>query len=86
MVLQIRYFWHSIFVVAVWFLVLSLWRQITLHHQLQEGTICVWYLFGVLTSDIQNLWCQCEGVSFAIIFCNLLVPLIEKYTIPKLLV
>ena len=24
-----------------------------------------------------------EGVSFAIIFCNLLVPLIEKITIPK---
>lgn len=45
------------------------------------------YLFGiclgVLTAIFRTFGANAEGVSFAIIFCNLLVPLIEKYTIPK---
>lgn len=38
---------------------------------------------GVLTAIFRTFGANAEGVSFAIIFCNLLVPLIEKYTIPK---
>lgn len=45
------------------------------------------YIFGiclgVLTAIFRTFGANAEGVSFAIIFCNLLVPLIEKYTIPK---
>lgn len=38
---------------------------------------------GVLTALLRTFGNTAEGVSFAIIFCNLLVPLIEKITIPK---
>lgn len=38
---------------------------------------------GVLTALIRTFGNTAEGVSFAIIFCNLLVPLIEKITVPK---
>jgi len=38
---------------------------------------------GVLTALFRVFGNTAEGVSFAIIFCNLLVPLIEKITIPK---
>ena len=38
---------------------------------------------GILTAIFRTFGANAEGVSFAIIFCNLLVPLIEKYTIPK---
>ncbi|MFQ9515268.1 MAG: RnfABCDGE type electron transport complex subunit D [Eubacterium sp.] len=38
---------------------------------------------GVLTAIFRTFGANAEGVSFAIIFCNLLVPLIEKYTIPR---
>ncbi len=45
------------------------------------------YIFGiclgVLTAIFRTFGANAEGVSFAIIFCNLLVPLIEKYTIPR---
>ena len=45
------------------------------------------YLFGIclglLTALFRTFGANAEGVSFAIIFCNLLVPLIEKYTIPR---
>lgn len=38
---------------------------------------------GLLTAIFRTFGANAEGVSFAIIFCNLLVPLMEKYTIPK---
>lgn len=45
------------------------------------------YIFGIclglLTAIFRTFGANAEGVSFAIIFCNLLVPLMEKYTIPK---
>lgn len=45
------------------------------------------YIFGIclglLTAIFRTFGNTAEGVSYAIIFCNLLVPLIEKYTIPK---
>lgn len=45
------------------------------------------YVFGIclglLTAIFRTFGANAEGVSFAIIFCNLLVPLIEKYTIPR---
>lgn len=45
------------------------------------------YIFGIclglLTAIFRTFGANAEGVSFAIIFCNLLVPLIEKYTIPR---
>lgn len=45
------------------------------------------YIFGiclgVLTAIFRTFGANAEGVSFAIIFCNLLVPLIEKCTIPR---
>ncbi len=45
------------------------------------------YLFGIclglLTAIFRTFGANAEGVSFAIIFCNLLVPLIEKYTVPR---
>ncbi len=40
-------------------------------------------LLGILTAIIRTFGNTAEGVSFAIIFCNLLVPLIEKYTVPR---
>ena len=40
-------------------------------------------LIGILTGIFRVFGPNAEGVSFAIIFCNLLVPLIEKITIPK---
>lgn len=45
------------------------------------------YIFGIclglLTAIFRTFGNTAEGVSFAIIFCNLLVPLIEKWSIPK---
>lgn len=45
------------------------------------------YIFGVclgiLTAIFRTFGNTAEGVSYAIIFCNLLVPLIEKCTIPR---
>lgn len=38
---------------------------------------------GLITAIFRTFGNTAEGVSFAIIFCNLLVPLIEKVTIPK---
>lgn len=40
-------------------------------------------LLGILTGIFRVFGPNAEGVSFAIIFCNLLVPLIEKVTMPK---
>ena len=45
------------------------------------------YIFGaclgILTAIFRTFGNTAEGVSYAIIFCNLLVPLIEKCTIPR---
>lgn len=45
------------------------------------------YIFGIclglLTAIFRTFGANAEGVSYAIIFCNLLVPLMEKYTIPR---
>lgn len=45
------------------------------------------YIFGIclglLTAIFRTFGNTAEGVSYAIIFCNLLVPLIEKWSIPK---
>ena len=45
------------------------------------------YIFGIclglLTAIFRTFGNTAEGVSYAIIFCNLLVPLIEKWTIPR---
>lgn len=45
------------------------------------------YVFGIclglLTAILRTFGSTAEGVSFAIIICNLLVPIIEKITFPK---
>ena len=41
-------------------------------------------LLGVLTGIFRLFGPNAEGVSFAIIFCNLLVPLIDKITLKKI--
>lgn len=47
-----------------------------------KGQIVFGILLGILTG-IFRLWgASAEGVSYAIIFCNILVPLIEKVTMP----
>lgn len=47
-----------------------------------KGQIVFGVLLGILTGVFRILGGSAEGVSYAIIFCNLLVPLIEKVTIP----
>ena len=47
------------------------------------GQIVFGVLLGILTGIFRLFGGSAEGVSYAIIFCNLLVPLIEKITIPK---
>lgn len=47
------------------------------------GRIIYGSCLGILTAIFRIYSPNAEGVSFAIIFCNLLVPLIEKITIPK---
>lgn len=46
------------------------------------GQILFAVLLGCLTGILRIFGGSSEGVSYAIIFCNLLVPLIEKITIP----
>ncbi|MDY5578251.1 MAG: RnfABCDGE type electron transport complex subunit D [Lachnospiraceae bacterium] len=48
------------------------------------GRIVFGILLGVLTAVLRVFGLNAEGVSYAIIFCNLLVPIIEKYTVPKM--
>lgn len=48
-----------------------------------NGKILYGLCLGVLTGIFRIYGGSAEGVSYAIIFCNLLVPLIEKITIPK---
>lgn len=47
------------------------------------GQIVYGILLGVLTGIFRLFGGSAEGVSYAIIFCNLLVPLIEKITLPR---
>ena len=48
------------------------------------GRIVFGILLGILTAVFRVFGPNAEGVSYAIIFCNLLVPIIEKYTVPKM--
>lgn len=48
-----------------------------------NGKIVFGVLLGCLTGIFRIFGGSAEGVSYAIIFCNLLVPLIERVTIPK---
>ena len=47
------------------------------------GQVVYAVLLGILTGVFRTYGASAEGVSYAIILCNLLVPLIEKITIPK---
>ncbi len=47
------------------------------------GRIVFGVCLGILTGIFRLCGNSAEGVSYAIIFCNLLVPIIEKMTIPK---
>ena len=47
------------------------------------GKIVFGILLGILTGLFRVFGANAEGVSFAIILGNLLVPIIEKYTIPR---
>ncbi len=47
-----------------------------------KGTAYIWYLTWYSDRNLRLFGGSAEGVSYAIIFCNLLVPLIEKVTTP----
>lgn len=47
-----------------------------------RGQIVFGVLLGILTGIFRLFGGSAEGVSYAIIFCNLLVPLIERFTVP----
>lgn len=49
----------------------------------KNGQIVFGMLLGLFTGIFRILGQSAEGVSYAIIFCNLLVPLIERATMPK---
>lgn len=49
----------------------------------KSGQIIFGICCGILTGVFRIFGSGAEGVSYAIIFCNLLVPLIERITIPK---
>lgn len=46
------------------------------------GQIVFGIILGLLTGIFRVFGASAEGVSYAIIISNLLVPLIERYTIP----
>ena len=48
-----------------------------------RGQILFGVCLGILTGLFRLFGGSAEGVSYAIIICNLLVPLIEKVTLPK---
>ena len=48
-----------------------------------KGQIVFAVMLGCLTGIFRIFGGSAEGVSYAIIICNLFVPLIEKFTIPK---
>lgn len=47
-----------------------------------NGQIVFGILLGIFTGIFRILGGSAEGVSYAIIFCNLLVPIIERFTTP----
>ena len=47
-----------------------------------KGKIVFGIILGILTGVFRIFGASAEGVSYAIIFTNLLVPIIEQYTIP----
>lgn len=47
------------------------------------GQVIFALLLGLLTAIFRVLGSSAEGVSYAIVICNLLVPLIEKITVPR---
>lgn len=49
----------------------------------KNGQIVYGICLGVFTGLFRIFGGSAEGVSYAIIFCNLLVPIIERFTIPK---
>lgn len=49
----------------------------------KNGKLAFGICLGLLTGIFRICGSSPEGVSYAIIFCNLLVPLIEKVTLPK---
>jgi len=49
----------------------------------KNGQIVFGILLGILTGIFRFYGNNAEGVSYAIIFANLLVPLIEKMTMPR---
>ena len=49
----------------------------------KKGQYVYSILLGVLTGLFRLFGGSAEGVSYAIIFSNLLVPLIERVTLPK---
>ena len=48
-----------------------------------KGRVVFGVCLGLLTCLIRLYGDYPEGVSFSIIFCNLLVPVIERFTVPK---
>lgn len=48
-----------------------------------KGQVVYGLLLGFVTAMFRVVGSSAEGVSYAIIICNLLVPLIEKITVPK---
>ena len=50
----------------------------------RTGQIVYGVVLGLMTGVFRFLGASAEGVSYAIIFCNLLVPLIEKVTFPRM--
>ena len=49
----------------------------------KSGQVIYALLIGFLTATFRVLGSSAEGVSYAIIISNLVVPLIEKITVPK---
>ena len=49
----------------------------------KNGKVVYGLCLGLLTALLRVFGSTAEGVSFAIIICNLLVPIIEKITFPK---
>jgi len=49
----------------------------------KRGQIVFGILLGLLTGVIRVCSNSAEGVSYAIIFCNLIVPFIERFTMPR---
>ena len=49
----------------------------------KTGQIVFGVLLGIMTGIIRIFSNSAEGVSYSIIFCNLLVPVIERYTMPR---